>query len=129
MILIRLDYADALPAVMQFAGPDDDDAIIATIRKHPNWPVSWQRITEAEAEAIRAARPKPQSSVKDPSIVVGIAEAEKQAVHNYVAAIVEQNTKDHSEELNALRQEIAALNIVIDAIRDKAAEQSDEAAL
>lgn len=139
MILIRLDYLDDLPGVMQFYGRDSDDAIASTIEKHEKQPSFWKRISPAEADAIRAARPVVQPSRPSgeaPNVFIGMAEADQQKVENIVAAIVETKVVDHRAELEALRDQLvrseadraamaekfAEIDALFDAIRQKAAD-------
>lgn len=87
MINIALSYEDGRIGVMQWIGPDDDAEIERGIKKMVDRPREWQRITEAEAAAIRAARPKPEPVSASVTPVPAVNTEELEAVKAENAAL------------------------------------------
>ena len=88
MINIALAYPDGRLGVMQFCGADHDADIQSAISKMVDRPSGWQRISEDEAAAIRAARPKPEVQLSStPVSDVNVTGIVVQAVQEENAAL------------------------------------------
>lgn len=64
---IAMIYADGRVGILQTVADDSDEAIVKAIGKMVDRPAEWQRITPEEADAIRAARPRPEPELQ-PSV-------------------------------------------------------------
>lgn len=107
MINIALTYSDGSISIMQFYGDDDDAAIVRAISKHKQQPDTWQRITQQQADEIRAQRNKSEAPVSEPK-----AEVDLTAILERLSA-VEQNA-------NEAKQQSSTSLKIIDAIAKSA---------
>lgn len=88
-------------------------------------------ISKEDADLISAGmrmRERPvnveEPATEAPHMIVALAESDKQQVHNIIAAIVEETTVDHREEIVALNAKVmrkfAEYDAVFEAIRNEA---------
>lgn len=109
---IALEYNDGTIGIMQMVGEATDARVQAAVKKQPRPVVKWSRITDAEANEIRAKRPKPQpkpEALGGPVTVAGPDHSETIAeLTNVVAAL--------ASELNAMKHRVERTEIIADAI-------------
>jgi hypothetical protein len=129
---VLLEPGDGSEIVMLFIAPDpSDEAIERDIAMDGFDPsaVKWRRISPSEAHEIqmRNTQPKRPPAERDPSMIgVGvmhdIAPEVADAV-NQMAGIIRELSEDREND----KQRIAALEAVIEAIKDRALAESGEA--
>lgn len=120
------------PEEMGFYAVKNEDGTVsgchAVSARAPQFSVE---ISESDYRTLCSAkRPERGDEAGMPSIIVALAESEKQQVHNIIAAIVEETTVDHREEIGALNAKVmrkfAEYDAVFEAIRNEAGKFKNE---
>jgi len=123
--LLALAHEDGTVSVMQiFADVDAETEISRSAFASPV--TGFRSITQAEAAAIRTQRPKPERSNLSSSDGVNVQITEGGPDYLPILEAMATKLEELSERNAQLESNVGTLNAVIDAIADKAREQSHE---